>query len=196
MNRASKIVTCPIALRKEKRCTMYFNTKRRKRRKIVFQILSWALLIMSAVGLSWAFVAYVGQTTYMTGDSMKPTLKNGEFLFVHKLLYHFKNPERFDVVVFENHKNNNSHFYIKRIIGLPGETVQIKDGEIYINNQKLQQTPFKEKIITAGLVSEPMVLEKNEYFVMGDNANNSEDSRSANIGNVVKENIIGKIRVK
>ena len=196
MNRASKVITCPIALHKEKRCMMYFNTKRRKRRRIVFQIFSWILLVVSAIGLSWAFVAYVGQTTYMTGDSMKPTLKNGEFLFVHKFMYHFKSPERFDVVVFENHKNNNSHFYIKRIIGLPGETVQIKDGEIYINNQKLQPAPFKEKIITAGLVSEPMVLEKNEYFVMGDNANNSEDSRSANIGNVVKENIIGKVRTK
>lgn len=175
---------------------MYFNTKRRKRRQLTFQILMWFLLVVSAIASAWGFVAYVGQTAYMTGDSMKPTLKNGELVFVHKFMYHFTKPKRFDVVVFENHKNNNSHFYIKRIMGLPGETIQIINGELYVNEEKLENTPFKEKIITSGLVTEPMVLGEDEYFVMGDNANNSEDSRSANIGNIAKQNIIGKIRTK
>lgn len=173
---------------------MQFNTKSRKRKKILLQILSWLLTIAAAIGLAFAMVNYVGQTSYMTGESMKPTLKNGQLVFVHKLGYHFHDPERFDVVVFETNKNNNSHFYIKRIIGMPGETVQIVDGDVYINGKVLSGTPFKEKIVTAGLASEEMVLEENEYFVMGDNANNSEDSRSANIGNVKRENIIGKIR--
>lgn len=173
---------------------MYFNTKYRKRKKIFITIVSWIATIGIAIGLAWGFVNYIGQTSYMTGESMKPTLKNGQLVFVHKLGYHFKEPERFDVIVFENNKNNNSHFYIKRIIGLPGETVQIADGEVYINGEKLTGTPFKEKIVTSGLATEVMELNEDEYFVMGDNANNSEDSRSANIGNIKRENIIGKIR--
>lgn len=173
---------------------MYFNTKSRKRRKILMTIVSWFVMIGVAIGLGWAFVNYVAQTTYMTGESMKPTLKNKQLVVVHKISYQFSDPKRFDVIVFENNKNNNSHFYIKRIIGLPGETVQIVDGEVYINGEKLSGVPFKESIVTAGLAAEPMELGENEYFVMGDNANNSEDSRSANIGNVVRENIIGKIR--
>lgn len=172
---------------------MQFNTKYRKRRKIITKILSWIAMIIIAIGLAFGVVNYVVQTTYMTGESMKPTLKNGQLVFVHKLMYHFKAPERFDVVVFETNKNNNSHFYIKRIIGLPGETVQIMDGDVYINGKKLKGTPFKDKIVTAGLAQDPIELGENEYFVMGDNANNSEDSRSANIGNIAGENIIGKI---
>ena len=173
---------------------MYFNTKSRKRKRVLISIVSWLFTIALAIGSGWAFVNYVAQTTYMTGESMKPTLKNGQAVIVHKISYHFTDPKRFDVIVFENNKNNNSHFYIKRIIGLPGETIQITDGEVYINGEKLEGTPFKESIVTAGLASDPIELGENEYFVMGDNANNSEDSRSANIGNVVRENIIGKIR--
>ena len=173
---------------------MQFNTKYRKRKKIVMAIISWTAMIGIAIGLAWVFVNYVAQTTYMTGESMKPTLKNKQLVIVHKIGYQFQEPKRFDVIVFENNKNNNSHFYIKRIIGLPGETVQIADGEVYINGEKLTGTPFKEKIVTSGLATEVMELDEDEYFVMGDNANNSEDSRSANIGNIKRENIIGKIR--
>ena len=173
---------------------MYFNTKSRKRKRVIMSISSWIMTIVVAIGLAWVFVNYVAQTTYMIGESMKPTLKNGQLVMVHKIRYHFTKPERFDVIVFENKKSSNSHFYIKRIIGMPGETVQISDGEVYINGEKLEGTPFKESIVTAGLAAEPIELGENEYFVMGDNANNSEDSRSANIGNIAEENIIGKVK--
>lgn len=172
---------------------MYFNTKQRRRRKRMILFASWAVMIASAILLAWGMVTYVVQTTYMTGESMKPTLKNGEMVFVHKLGYQWSDPKRFDIIVFENRKNNNSHFYIKRVIGLPNEIVQIQDGDVYINGEKLKGIPFKEKIVTAGLANEEMKLGEDEYFVMGDNANNSEDSRSANIGNVRRESVIGKI---
>ena len=173
---------------------MQFNTKYRRRRKIITKIISWLALIGVAIALAWGIVNYVIQTTYMTGESMEPTLKNGQLVFVHKFGYHFTEPKRFDVVVFETNKNNNSHFYIKRIIGLPGETVQIVDGDVYIDGELLEGTPFPDKIVTMGLAQEAIELGEDEYFVMGDNANNSEDSRSANIGNIARENIVGKIK--
>lgn len=175
---------------------MLFDTRRLKRKRIIGMVISWVITIGVAVLLAYILITYVAQSTVMPGESMKPTIKDGEKVLIHKMTYRFSSPKRYDVVVFESTKNNNSHFYIKRIIGLPGETVQIKDGAVYIDDAQLADAPFDDEIVTAGIVEEAITLNKDEYFVMGDNVNNSEDSRSANIGNINRTNIVGKLKVK
>ncbi len=125
---------------------------------------------------------------------MENTLHNGDNLIVDKLSYRFHDPERFDIIVFPFQFQDNT-YYIKRIIGLPGETVQIMDdGSIYINGEKLEENYGMEVIKpeTIGRAAEPIELGDDEYFVMGDNRNNSSDSRTDMVGNITRENIIGK----
>ena len=125
---------------------------------------------------------------------MENTLHNGDNLIVDKLSYRFRDPERFDIIVFPFQYQANT-YYIKRIIGLPGETVQImEDGSIYINGEKMEESYGREVIQpeTIGRAAEPIVLGEDEYFVMGDNRNNSSDSRTDIVGNIKREDIIGK----
>ena len=119
-------------------------------------------------------------------------------IIINKFSYRFSEPKRFDVVVFKQDGNEHSYYNIKRIIGLPGETVQIKDGDVYINDELLKEAAGVEKMANYGLTEEKLTLEENEYFVLGDNRNNSEDSRFASIGNIRRSEIIGKafIRLK
>ena len=139
-------------------------------------------------------ITFVGQRTEVEGASMENTLHNGDNLIVDKLSYRFRDPERFDIIVFPFQYQANT-YYIKRIIGLPGETVQImEDGSIYINGEKMEESYGREVIQpeTIGRAAEPIVLGEDEYFVMGDNRNNSSDSRTDIVGNIKREDIIGK----
>ena len=123
---------------------------------------------------------------------MEPTLNNEDNLIVQKWGYHFTDPKRFDVVVFP-FKHGERIYYIKRVIGLPGETIQIdSDGTIYINGEILEETYGNEIITNPGLAGEPIHLGSNEYFVLGDNRNNSSDSRDPSVGNINRNDIIGK----
>ena len=120
---------------------------------------------------------------------MENTLHNGDNLIVDKLSYRFRDPERFDIIVFPFQYQTNT-YYIKRIIGLPGETVQImEDGSIYINGEKMEESYGREVIQpeTIGRAAEPIVLGEDEYFVMGDNRNNSSDSRTDIVGKILSE---------
>ena len=122
---------------------------------------------------------------------MQPTLSDGDNLIVDKLSYRFHDPDRFDIIVFPQ---EDGRYFIKRIIGLPGESVRIdEDGFIYINGEKLQESYGKEVMRDPGLAKDGIQLGADEYFVLGDNRNNSEDSRYADMGNVKKRNIIGKV---
>ena len=146
------------------------------------------------LGAVWLVITFVGQRTEVEGASMENTLHNGDNLIVDKLSYRFHDPERFDIIVFPFQFQDNT-YYIKRIIGLPGETVQIMDdGSIYINGEKLEENYGMEVIKpeTIGRAAEPIELGDDEYFVMGDNRNNSSDSRTDMVGNITRENIIGK----
>ena len=126
---------------------------------------------------------------------MEPTLYHGDNLIVDKMTYHFQDPQRFEIIVFPFQYEKNK-FYIKRIIGLPGETVQIdSQGNIYINGEILEESYGKEVIRQGniGIAGEPITLGENEYFVMGDNRNNSSDSRLEIVGNIKRENIVGRV---
>ena len=162
--------------------------------RIMRELLNTAIYLLCVLGAVWLVITFVGQRTEVEGASMENTLHNGDNLIVDKLSYRFHDPERFDIIVFPFQFQDNT-YYIKRIIGLPGETVQIMDdGSIYINGEKLEENYGMEVIKpeTIGRAAEPIELGDDEYFVMGDNRNNSSDSRKDMVGNIKRENIIGK----
>lgn len=141
-------------------------------------------------------INFVGVFSVVDGDSMQPTLYNGEYLWVDKFTYQFSDPERFDVIIFPiNYRGENSHF-VKRIIGLPGETVYIdENGVIYINGEILPDTYGKEVIAEYNrqMAAEPITLGEDEYFVLGDNRNHSSDSRFESVGNIERDRIMGRV---
>ena len=162
--------------------------------RIMRELLNTAIYLLCVLGAVWLVITFVGQRTEVEGASMENTLHNGDNLIVDKLSYRFHDPERFDIIVFPFQFQDNT-YYIKRSIGLPGETVQIMDdGSIYINGEKLEENYGMEVIKpeTIGRAAEPIELGDDEYFVMGDNRNNSSDSRTDMVGNIKRENIIGK----
>lgn len=130
------------------------------------------------------------------GTSMLPTLDNGQVVLIDKFMFSLASPKRNDIVCFYPKGNENSHIYIKRVIGLPGETIQIKEGYVYIDGVRLLEDESFDKILDAGLFEVEFKMGENEYFVLGDNRNNSEDSRIGNIGAVTKDTMIGKVWFK
>lgn len=155
------------------------------------EILSWVFYIAFVLVLTWVIITFVGQRTRVDGRSMMNTLHDGDNLIVEKLSYRFSDPKRFDIIVFP--PTGKKEYYIKRIIGLPGETVQIdENGNIYINGELLEENYGAETIQNPGRAINPITLGEDEYFVMGDNRNNSKDSRSEEVGNVKRSQIIGR----
>lgn len=165
--------------------------RQKKKKSIVKEMISWMVYLLFLFGAVYLIVHYVGDRTEVSGDSMNPTLNNGDNLIVDKISYRFVDPARFDIVVFP-FKYQEGTYYIKRIIGLPGETVQIQDGAIYINGKKLNESYGAEAIRNPGLASDAITLGQGEYFVLGDNRNNSADSREPSVGNVLREEIVGR----
>lgn len=120
------------------------------------------------------------------------TLKDGENLLAEKVSYRFGEPKRFDVIVFYPYGRDNDAYYIKRVIGLPGETVQIKGSTIYIDGKPLKENYGKDPIDYAGIAEKPIKLGDDEYFVLGDNREISRDSRYEEVGKVKRKNIEGR----
>ena len=165
-------------------------------KKILRELLSTSIYLLAVVCIAYLIVTYVGQRTQVLGASMEATLSNEEHLLVDKISYRFKAPERFDIIVFPFQYDRDT-YYIKRIIGMPGETVQIDyDGNIYINDKILEEDYGKEVILNPGRASEPITLGDDEYFVMGDNRNKSSDSREPSVGNIHRSDIIGKAFIR
>lgn len=166
--------------------------------KKVKETISTLLYFAGIVCVALLIVTFVGQRTTVDGSSMEPMLTDGDNLIVDKITYRFRDPERFDVIVFPVERDQNKK-YIKRIIGLPGETVQIDDeGNIYINGEVLEENYGRETISPdmIGRAAEPIVLGEDEYFVLGDNRNESSDSRRDIVGNVNRDAIIGRAWVR
>ena len=161
-------------------------------KKVLREILSTSLYLLGVLCVVYLVIHFVGQRTQVQGSSMEPTLSSEDNLIVDKISYRFHDPERFDIIVFPYLKEDDT-FYIKRIIGLPGETVQIDEaGNIYVDEKLLQENYGKEVILHPGRAIDPIKLGPDEYFVMGDNRNNSTDSREPKVGNIRRENIIGR----
>ncbi len=163
--------------------------RKKKLRSFITEALIYIAIIIVCVTV---VPRYVVQRTIVDGESMENTLLNEDNLLVEKVSYRFHDPERFDVIVFYPYGRDNSEYYIKRVIGLPGETVQIIGSKIYIDGKELKENYGKDPIDYAGIVEEPKTLGKDEFFVLGDNREVSQDSRYEDVGLVKRKNIEGK----
>ena len=169
--------------------------EKEKSNGIVREILSFLLYVAVVVGVTFLIIHYVGQRTYVSGSSMENTLSDGDNLIVDKITYRFSDPKRYDIIVFPYQYEDNTYF-IKRIIGLPGETVQIVDGTIYIDGEALQESYGREVMRSSGMAADPITLGDDEYFVLGDNRNDSTDSRDPSVGKIKRKQIIGRAWVR
>lgn len=154
------------------------------------RVMVWLVDIVVMISLAWFVVYGFGTQVRVVGQSMMPELRSEDVVLMNRVVYDLGNPKRFDVVVFEreDHKPN-----IKRVIGLPGETVQIRDGLIYIDGEHLETDRALDQVALAGLAENPVTLGQDEYFLLGDNRDSSEDSRFVKIGNVKRRQILGKV---
>ena len=192
----------------KKRSTRVIRTKKRKIKKrgngdkfqfkfhlnfkYIGAVAVWTMKVAAVCLLAFVFVWFFGQQVSTVGDSMKPVLENGDVVLVNRVIYNATTPKRGDVIVFKPKGNNNTHYYIKRVIGLPGETIEIKENNIYIDGEMISEDYMTTPIDNIGYLEEPVVLDEDEYFVLGDDRANSEDSRHVAVGNVKRMYIYGK----
>ncbi|MDD3403158.1 MAG: signal peptidase I [Hespellia sp.] len=159
------------------------------------ELLSWIIYIVVIVGLSFLIITFVGQRTRVDGHSMETTLQHGDNLIVDKISFRFRDPKRFEIIVFP-YKYEKDTYYIKRIIGLPGETVQVIDGAVYINGEPLDEHYGNEPMQDPGIAQEPITLGDDEYFVLGDNRNHSADSRQESVGVLKRSDLMGRAWIR
>ncbi len=165
--------------------------KKRSPLSIAIELAIYVVLILASI--FW-FPEYVMQRTVVSGESMETTLQNHDSLLVNKFIYRFKNPDRYDIVIFYPYGKDVDEYYVKRVYGLPGETVQIKENDIYINGNKIEDKYASNAMDEAGIAEEPIKLGEDEFFVLGDNRMVSMDSRD--IGPVKKKNLAGEVMLR
>ncbi len=156
------------------------------------EIWSYVFITIAAVVLAFVIIFCVGMRTSVIGVSMEPVLYNGQEILVNRFIYRVMAPKTGDIIVFLPNGNENTHYYVKRVVAVPGDTVQIKNGSLYVNDTLYKDVEY-DKIEDAGIAENPIRLDANEFFALGDNINNSEDSRSGNIGAVPRDDILGKV---
>lgn len=170
----------------------FYEKEKKINKSTIHEILSTLFYCGVAVFLAFVLVFSVGMKISMVGVSMEPALYNGQEVLINRFIYKITSPKRGDVIAFLPNGNQSSHYYLKRIVGLPGESIQIIDGYVYINGERLPEDEY-DKMADYGIAGNEIQLGSDEYFVLGDNRNMSEDSRSGNIGAVKKDTIAGKV---
>ena len=169
----------------------FYKRKKKISPALVREIFSWIFGIGAAVFIAVVLNIFLGVTTNVVGVSMEPALYNGQLIFINSFVYQISSPKAGDVVVFLPNGNENTHYYVKRVAAVPGDKVLIQGGILYVNGEV---SPWvTEKLLDPGIAANEFTLGSEEYFCIGDNPGNSEDSRSANIGPVREEDIIGKV---
>ncbi len=156
-------------------------------------ILEYACYLFVLVFIVYLAPTFLLEKIAIDGGSMENSLYDGEHILIEKVSRYFDGPDRFDVVVFHKPRGNEMRTYVKRIIGMPGETVQIVDGVIYIDGRELAENYGKDEMLTDGIAANPIILGENEYFVLGDHRSISMDSRDAKIGIVKKSDLDGTV---
>lgn len=171
-----------------------YRFKRRYKENVLLQgVCKFVIDTILVLCTAYTLMSFFCVRTHIIGNSMNDKLKNGQTVLINRVSHAYFKPKRYSIIAFEAPGVNSSRIFVKRVIGLPGETVHIKDGKVYINDHMLEDDVSTTDILTAGLASEPITLAEDEYFVLGDNRNNSEDSRFSNIAMVKEENIIGNV---
>ena len=159
--------------------------------RVMKYIIRLVVTILIAVALAFVLINYVGERTKVSGRSMEPNLYNNDQVMLDKLTYRFRDPKRYEIIVFPGPQGGNQ-FFVKRVIALPGETVQIKEGKVYVDHKEVKDYSKDHTTDPCELKGE-IKLSADEYFVLGDNRDNSNDSRYKEVGMVKRSKIIGRI---
>jgi signal peptidase I len=178
---------------RRRRGGLNFGKQRKKFNFPLFkEILSWIFEIIVIIGIAYVAVSSLGYRTNVVGQAMEPTLEAGQHILIDKFTYVISKPKAGDVIVFLPNGNEKSHYYVRRVIAGPGDTVQIKNGAVYVNGTIYDESIVVSSIDDPGIAADEIKLGTDEYFALGDNRNNSDDSRYANIGTIKKSYIVGK----
>ena len=156
------------------------------------ELLEWIQAIVIAVVLALLIRTFLFEVIQIEGSSMMPTFHEKDRVVVDRLTYRFSAPKRGDVVIFKN-PDDMSLNYIKRVIAVPGETVEVKDGKVYVNDEPLSEPYIQEPPLD---YFEKVTVPQNTIFVLGDNRNHSRDSRDPSVGFIPTVNILGKAKLK
>lgn len=178
-------------MRRRRKGLNFYHKKKKISTSVIREVFSWIAGIVLSVFLAFVLTYFAGLRTNVIGVSMEPTLTNGQGILINRFSYRLFSPKAGDVIVFLPNGNQNAHYYVKRVVAVPGQTVLIEDGILYIDGKEYEGD-ITDLIVSAGIAENEVRLESDEYFVIGDNINSSEDSRSANIGPVLKSTIIGR----
>ncbi len=157
----------------------------RKRKSPIRELLE---TVVSAVLIAAFIMIFIARAYTVNGDSMLPTLQHGERLLVDKISYRFVEPSRGEIIVFKNPADTSEQF-VKRVIGLPGDKVAISQGVVYVNDQPIEEN---YTFAPARIGFSPQIVPEGTYFVLGDNRNNSEDSRFSRVGFLPRNLIVGR----
>ena len=168
----------------------FYKKKKKVSSAAVREVFSWIFGILASVFIAGVLVFFFGMSTNVAGVSMEPALCNGQKILIDRFLYVISSPKRGDVVVFLPNGNENSHYYVKRVAAVPGDRVMVQNGILYVNG--VESEWVTERLTDPGIAVNELTLGSGEFFCIGDNPGNSEDSRSANIGPVQETDIIGK----
>lgn len=166
--------------------------KSRQRKRLILRSLLIALELSIVIFAAYSITHYGLEKMIISGDDMSPTLKDGDEILINRMAYHLHSLKRNDIVVVQHSGSEHNYYTVERVIGLPGESLRIEEGLVYIGDKQLKERYDFPLMENGGLALEEITLENDEYFMLGDNRNACEDSRNANIGNVLKENIVGK----
>ena len=181
-------------MKRRNRGLSFYRRKKKISSSTLKEIFVYIFGICLSVFLAFIIVYSVGMKISVIGESMEPAYQNGQKVLVNRYAYLLSSPKAGDVIAFLPNGNKSSHYYIKRVVAVPGDTVEIKDGRLYVNGSRVIED--YDKMAEAGIAENQITLASGEYFVLGDNRNASEDSRSANIGPVKSTDIIGKVWLK
>ena len=170
--------------------------ERRFSKQFILKVLITLVEAVIVVFLAFAMTRYGLEKMTVSGEYMSPTLKSGDCVLINKLSYRFHKIHRNDVVVVRQTGSEHSYFTLQRVIGLPGERVQIQEGQVYINGKKRKEKLDFPLMDNGGLAEDAFTLDKGQYFVLGDNRNECEDSRNATVGNISRQSVIGKAWIR
>lgn len=172
------------------------ENRREARKKLIIKIIITVIEVIAVIFVGFA-ITHWGMVTYtVSSQTMSPTLKDGDKILVNKMSYRLHSIKRNDVVVVEQAGSEHNYYTAARVIGLPGEKVQIKEGKVYIDDKELEEKYDFPSMENGGLALEKFTLDEGEYFTLCDNRNNGEDSRNASVGNILEENIVGKAWIR
>ena len=164
--------------------------------KICISVSIWVVSVVAVIALAWLLIRFSIEKTTVVDASMEPTLLEGDKIIIDTLTYRIRAPKRNEIIVFRQGDSEHSFYNIKRVIGLPGEKIRISEGVVYINGEVMEEFAKVDSMILPGLANYEIELGEDEFFVLGDSRNNSEDSRYATVGNVKRSEIVGRAWIR